>query len=122
MEANAALRRIYKKEEKNKLFALWGISLDIDRKKWEEAIKRDTLKWEQSCDFSGWNTAPIKQLAIQALPANLFLSPSGKIEGKNMSEEDIKKKLEEIEQKEKEKKESEKKLKNKTDGSLSCHH
>ena len=50
-------------------------------------------------------------LAIQALPANLFLSPSGKIEGKNMSEEDIKKKLEEIEQKEKEKKESEKKLK-----------
>ena len=111
MEANAALRRIYKKEEKNKLFALWGISLDIDRKEWEEAIKRDTLKWEQSCDFSGWNTAPIKQLAIQALPANLFLSPSGKIEGKNMSEEDIKKKLEEIEQKEKEKKESEKKLK-----------
>lgn len=39
-----------------------------------------------------------------------------------MSEEDIKKKLEEIEQKEKEKKKSEKKLKNKTDGSLSCHH
>ena len=62
------------------------------------------LKWEQSCDFSGWNTAPIKQLAIQALPANLFLSPSGKIEGKNMSEEDIKKKLEEIEQKEKRRK------------------
>lgn len=121
MEANAALRRIYKKEEKNKLFALWGISLDIDRKEWEEAIKRDTLRWEQSCDFSGWNTAPIKQLAIQALPANLFLSPSGKIEGKNMSEEDIKKKLEEIEQKEKEKKESEKNSKNKTDGSLSCH-
>ena len=111
MEANAARRRIYKKEEKNKLFALWGISLDIDRKEWEEAIKRNTLRWEQSCDFSGWNTAPIKQLAIQALPANLFLSPSGKIEGKNMSEEDIKKKLEEIEQKEKEKKESEKKLK-----------
>ncbi len=111
MEANAALHRIYKKEEKNKLFALWGISLDIDRKEWEEAIKRDTLKWEQSCDFSGWNTAPIKQLAIQALPANLFLSPSGKIEGKNMSEEDIKKKLEEIKQKEKEKKESEKKFK-----------
>lgn len=111
MEANAALRRIYKKEEKNKLFALWGISLDIDRKEWEEAIKRNTLRWEQSCDFSGWNTAPIKQLAIQALPANLFLSPSGKIEGKNMSEEDIKKKLEEIEQKEKEKKEREKKLK-----------
>ncbi len=111
MEANAALRRIYKKEEKNKLFALWGISLDIDKKEWEEAIKRDTLKWEQSCDFSGWNTSPVKQLAIQALPANLFLSPSGKIEGKNMSEEDIKKKLAEIEQKEKEKEKTGKRLK-----------
>lgn len=115
MEANAALRRIYKKEEKKKekekIFALWGISLDIDRKEWEEAIKRDTLKWEQSCDFSGWNTAPVKQLAIHTLPANLFLSPSGRIEGKNLSEEEIKKRLEEIEQREKEKKETERRRK-----------
>ena len=99
MEANAALRRIYKKEEKNKLFALWGISLDIDRKEWEEAIKRDTLKWEQSCDFSGWNTAPIKQLAIQALPANLFLSPSGKIEGDGYCGERERKQLAAVSQK-----------------------
>lgn len=108
-EANATLRRIYKKTEKNKKFALWGISLDIDKKEWEEAIKRDTLKWEQSCDFSGWNTPSVKQLAIQTLPANILLNPSGKIEGKNMSEEAIEKKLKEIEQKEKEKKEAEKK-------------
>lgn len=108
MEANAALRRIYKKEEKNKHFALWGISLDIDRKEWEKAIERDTLKWEQSCDFSGWNTAPAKQLFIQALPANLLLTPSGRIEAKNLSEEEIKEKLEEIAQEEKQKEEREK--------------
>ena len=73
MEANAALRRIYKKEEKNKLFALWGISLDIDRKEWEEAIKRDTLKWEQSCDFSevehsAHQTARHTSIACQSVP------------------------------------------------------
>lgn len=112
-KANAALRRIYKKTEKNKdkIFALWGISLDLDRKEWEEAIQRDTLKWEQSCDFSGWSTAPAKQLSIQTLPANLLLSPSGRIEAKNLSEEAIEKRLEEIEQTEKEKKEAEKRRK-----------
>ena len=79
MEANAALRPDLQERRKRTSYShSGGISLDIDRKEWEEAIKRDTLKWEQSCDFSGWNTAPIKQLAIQALPANLFLSPSGK--------------------------------------------
>lgn len=107
-ENNANLRRIYKKEEKNKKFAFLGISLDIDRKEWEEAIKNDTLKWEQVCDFSGWNTEPVKQFAIQTLPANILLNPSGKIEGKNMDAEAIEKKLKEIEQKEKEKKEAEK--------------
>jgi peroxiredoxin len=110
-EANAALRRIHKKAEKIESFALWGISLDVDRKDWEEAIKKDTLKWEQTCDFSGWNTAPAKQFAIQALPANILLNPSGRIEGRNMSEEAIDRKLKEIEQKEKDKKEVEKKKK-----------
>lgn len=108
-ESNAALRRIYKKEEKNKKFALLGISLDVDKNEWKQAIKNDTLKWEQICDFSGWETAPAKQFAIQVLPANILLDPSGKIEAKNMSVEDIEKKIKEIEQKEKEKKEAEKK-------------
>lgn len=101
METNAALRRIYKKEQKNKDFALWGISLDLDEKKWKEAIKEDTLSWEQTCDFSGWNTEAVKQLAIQALPSNVLLSPTGKIEGKNMSAEALEKKIKEIGQKKK---------------------
>lgn len=103
MDANAALRRIYKKEKKNEKFALWGISLDLDKKTWKEAIERDTLEWEQSCDFAGWNTSPVKQLALQTLPANLLLTPSGRIEGKNLSIEEIEKKVEEIKQEEKEK-------------------
>lgn len=98
VEANADLRRIYKKEQKNKDFAIWGISLDLDEKKWKEAIKNDTLSWEQTCDFSGWNTEVVKQLAIQTLPANVLLSPSGRIEGKNMSAEALEKKIKEISQ------------------------
>lgn len=107
-DSNAVYRNIYKAEQKNKKFALLGVSLDINKDDWQKAIKTDTLKWEQVCNFSGWNTDIVKQLAIKTLPANVLLSPSGKVEGKNMTEEDIKKKLKDIEEKEK-KKEKEKK-------------
>lgn len=100
-ENNTALHRIYKKEQKNKKFALLGVSLDTNKDKWQQAIQADTLEWEQVCDFSGWNMEVIKQFSIRALPSNLLLSPSGRIEEKNMSEEAIEKKLQEIEEKEK---------------------
>ncbi len=99
VEANEGLRRIYKKEEKSKTLALWGISLDVDRQEWIKAIERDTLKWEQTCDFAGWNSQTAKQLSVHVLPSNLLISPSGRIEGRNMSEEEIEKKLEELKQK-----------------------
>lgn len=106
---NTLYRRIYKKSEKNKAFALLGISLDIDKDKWQQAVKTDSLEWEQVCDFSGWNTDITKQLAIRTLPHNVLLTPSGRIEGINLTESAIEKKLKDIEEKEKEKKEREKK-------------
>lgn len=87
----------------------WENSLDIDKEKWQKAIKADTLNWEQVCDFSGWNAEPVKLFSIRSLPANILLSPSGRIEGKNLSEKAIEKKLKEIE--EREKKETERKQK-----------
>lgn len=115
VEANITLRQIYREEKKNKdsKFALWGISLDTDREEWEGIIQRDSLEWEQSCDFSGWNTEPARQLVIRTLPANLLLNPSGRIEGRNLSEAEIRAKIERITQEEKEKKEAEKKKKKK---------
>lgn len=102
-DSNAVYRRIYKQERKNKKFALLGVSLDMNKDTWQKAIKADTLECEQVCDFSGWNAEIVKQLAIKTLPANILLNPFGKIEGKDMTEEAIKKKLKEIENTEKEK-------------------
>ena len=102
-EKNAMFRRIYKKEQKNKNFALMGISLDLDREKWLEAVKQDTLKWEQTCEYSGWDGDVAKLFSIHTLPANILISPTGKIEGKNLDEKAIEDKLKEIAQKEKEK-------------------
>ena len=108
-DSNAVYRRIYKKEQKNKKFALLGVSLDINKDNWQKAIETDTLKWEQTCDLSGWNTEFVKQLAIKALPANILLSPSGRIEGKNLSGTAIEKKLKDIEEQEKKEKERKRK-------------
>jgi len=100
---------IYKELKKEKIddFALWGISLDIDRKAWRDAVKRDTLEWKQSCDGKGWLTEPVKIFDLRNLPANILISPDGKITAFNLTKEQIEDKIKEL--KEKKKKEKEKK-------------
>ncbi len=100
---NAMLNRIYKNEAKNKKFALLGISLDIDKDVWKETIREDTLEWDQVNDFSGWNMAIVKQLAIHTLPYNVLLAPTGRIEAKNLDEQAIEKRLESIKEQENQK-------------------
>ena len=46
-DSNAVYRRIYRKEQKNKKFALLGISLDLNKDNWKKAIETDTLKWRK---------------------------------------------------------------------------
>lgn len=104
---NSMFRRIYKKEQKNKNFAILGISLDLDEKEWRKAVGQDTLKWEQTCEYAGWNGEAVRQFAVHTLPANILISPNGRIEGRNLDEKAIEEKLEEIARKEKEKKEAE---------------
>ncbi|MDR0939737.1 MAG: DUF4369 domain-containing protein [Mediterranea sp.] len=93
--ANGELRALYKKYKKDKHFALLGISLDIDKRQWAETVKRDTLDWIQLCDFGGMNSDIAKQYAINHLPANLLLSPEGRIIGKNLRGEELAKQVKE---------------------------
>ena len=95
-QSNTELKEIYQKYKKNKHIAMLGISLDMDKQEWQDAIKRDTLNWEQVCDFSGLNSEIAKQYTIKQIPANILLSADGKILAKNLSGEDLKKKIEEV--------------------------
>lgn len=90
------LKELYKKYKKNKYLGMLGISLDTDKEQWEEAIKRDTLDWEQVCDFGGFNSDVIKQYTIKQVPANILLSADGKILAKDLKGEQLKKKIEEV--------------------------
>lgn len=114
-QTNSELREIYKKYKKNKFIGMLGISLDVDKQEWKDAIKRDTLDWEQVCDFGGLNSEVAKQYSIRKIPANILLSSDGKILAKNLRGEELKKKIENIveEATEKEKKEKERKSRQK---------
>ena len=110
------VRTLYKplykqlKKDKTDYFALWGISLDVDRQQWKNAVQKDTLDWTQGCDAKGWSSEPVTMFDIRYLPANVLVSPNGKISAVNLTKEQIEAKLKELkEEKEKEKKEKKRK-------------
>jgi len=94
-QENAKINSIYKRFNKNH-FAILGISLDTDKTKWQEAIKKDSLSGEQLCDFNSWSSTVIQQFGIESLPANILIDPRGAIVARNMEEKDLLKKLEEL--------------------------
>ncbi len=93
---NAAYRRLHKTEGKHKDFALLGISLDVDSAAWQKAIEQDTLKWRQGSELRGWASSVADLFALQALPANFLLSPTGHIEARNLGEEEVAAKMESL--------------------------
>lgn len=96
MKTTAKLRKINRDYKKNKKFAMLGISLDIDKQAWKEAIKRDTLNWEQVCDFSGLNSGTVTQYAILSLPANVLIDPNGNIVARGIQGDSLTNKLKEV--------------------------
>ena len=94
--SNIELKELYKKYKKNKHIGMLGISFDLNKEEWKGAIKRDTLDWEQVCDFSGLNSEIAKQYTIKQIPTNILLSADGKILAKNLNGEELKKKIEEV--------------------------
>ena len=83
-QSNSELKELYKKYKKNKHIAMLGVSFDMDKKEWQDANKRDTLNWEQVCDFGGLNSEVAKQYAIKQVPSNILLAADGKILAKNL--------------------------------------
>lgn len=81
---------------KNKGFEILGVSVDSDKAKWMEAIKKDALTWPQISDLKGWDNEARKVYGITGVPANFLISPDGKIIGSHLMGEALNKKLEEL--------------------------
>lgn len=100
----AYYKRLYKEQKKNASFTLLGLSLDTNKKEWTDAIERDTLQWEQVCDFKVWECETVQKLNIRTLPANVLISPTGRIEARDLTPAQVEIWLEKIAKEEKNKK------------------
>lgn len=79
---------------KSKNFTVLGVSLDQDKAKWLEAIKKDALAWSHVSDLKYWNNAVAAQFGIQSIPASFLIDPAGKIIARDLRGADLDKFLE----------------------------
>lgn len=95
-ETARQLKQLYKEKKNREKFDILGVSLDVDKEVWKDAVANDTLDWKQGCDLKGWNASLVGQFAVRTLPYNVLLAPSGRIEGRNLTQKEIEEKLAEI--------------------------
>jgi peroxiredoxin len=74
---------------KTKNFTVLGVSLDQDKPKWLEAIKKDGLAWNHVSDLKFWNNAVAAQFGIQSIPASFLIDPTGKIIARDLRGADL---------------------------------
>ena len=75
---NLNLLRIYE-NYKDKGCVIVSISMDTDRKAWEEAINEDKLPWLQLSDLKGIGKGVARQYKIQAIPPTYILDAENKV-------------------------------------------
>jgi peroxiredoxin len=73
-----------------------GVSLDTKKDAWLKAINHDGLTWFHVSDLKGWDGNIEKELGIKVVPTNFLLDKNGKVIAKNLREEALQKKLEEL--------------------------
>jgi thiol-disulfide isomerase/thioredoxin len=81
---------------KNKGFEIYGVSLDSDRDKWVEAIKKDGITWPQVSDLRQWQSEAARLYQVQGIPFTVLLDKEGRIIARNLRGEELDKKLAEV--------------------------
>jgi peroxiredoxin len=80
----------------DKGFEIVGVSLDTKKDAWLKAINKDGLTWYHVSDLDGWESAIVKEFGITVVPTNFLLDKNGKVVAKNLREDALHEKLEEI--------------------------
>ncbi len=73
-----------------------GVSLDKEKDKWLDAVKKDNLTWTQISDLAFWNSKSVELFKFQGIPYNVLIDPNGTIIGEGLRGGDLTKKLEEV--------------------------
>ena len=66
-------------------FTIYSVSLDRDKKRWVQAIKRDNLNWPYHVsDLMFWNSKAAQLYRVNSIPTNWLIDADGVIVAKNL--------------------------------------
>lgn len=74
-------------------FDVLGISLDSKKEAWLKGIQEEGYKWEQVSDLLGFKSPVCKAYDVNGIPALFLLDGDGKVIGKNLRGDDLRKKV-----------------------------
>ncbi len=74
---------------KSKGLNILGISLDVDKPKWEQAVNQDKLTWNHASDLKNFEGPTERLYHINAIPSNFMIDPDGNIIAKNITGSDL---------------------------------
>jgi hypothetical protein len=66
-----------------------GISLDVDKNNWLQAINADKLTWAHGSDLKNFEGPTERLYHIEAIPSNYIIDPQGIIIAKNVTGSDL---------------------------------
>jgi hypothetical protein len=88
------------KFKSSKGFAIYSVSLDKDKDKWMEAIKKDALAWPHHVsDLKWWYSDAAKAYGVQGIPTNWLIDENGIIVAKNLRGASLEEALENLKSK-----------------------
>lgn len=86
---------LYKKY-KGKGFEIFSVSLDKEKDKWLEAIKKDGLAWTHVSDLMYWQSPVVMQYGFDGIPFTCLVDKDGRIIAKGLRGQALEKKLQEL--------------------------
>jgi thiol-disulfide isomerase/thioredoxin len=92
---NPNVVRLYN-EYHDKGLEIIGVSLDKDKKRWEDAIALDQLTWNHVSNLMHWSDPIARQYAITSIPQTYILNEDGIIIAKNLRGVALENKLAEL--------------------------
>jgi thiol-disulfide isomerase/thioredoxin len=88
---NFPLLKKIEEKYRDKNFAILGVSLDVNLKRWKNEIKRSGLTWGNISDLKGENGLGAKYLNVTTIPRYVLIGRDGSIINDNIKEEEIEK-------------------------------
>lgn len=74
---------------KDRNFTILGISLDKDKKAWQQAIAQDGLTWTHASELADFEGKTVRLYQVDAIPNSYLIGPDGTILAHNLRGEEL---------------------------------